>query len=236
MNTPNTEQGNALDSGGLKPTDLLAAIEKLLSRSVELQAEMIAQLASEAAKRAEQDAKHDERLTRIDALYARYAEFRVQNEELAAETNKRFTALAISQAKIDERFAAKTELDAARDARLDRTEALQAETTEAITRLTADTEQRAKQDAARDARLDRTEALQAETTEAITRLTADTELRAKQDAEYNARLNNIAETVAELKGALTPWKLVLGGIISVVVALVISVLGGKGIEALLKLF
>ena len=295
MTTPSTEQVNAPDSGDLKPADRLDAIEKILARSVEFQAEMIAQFASEATHRAERDAKHDEHLTRIDALDAQSAELRIRTEELAAETNKRFTALAISQAKTDERLAVEREQHAKQkaesDTRLDRIEALQTQTAEtvtrlaadteqrakqdaernarvdniaeavtrltadtelrakqdaernarvdniaeAVTRLTADTEQRAKQDAARDARVDNIAETVAELSQAVTRLTTATEQRAKQDAARDARMNNIAETVAELKGALTPWKIVLGGIVSVSCATVLSILGIKGVEALLKL-
>lgn len=102
MSVPNTERSPGIDSSSLEPTDQLEAIEKLSAHSVEFQTDMITLLANETERRAPSKTWNMMNIWHVmDALNARYAEPHIQNEALAVETNKRFTELAVSQAKVD---------------------------------------------------------------------------------------------------------------------------------------
>ena len=93
----------------------------------------------------------------------------------------------------------------------------------------------AERDAKREACLDDIVKSQARI---VDLLAASAARDAKQDAQLdsiNEKLVNIEKSVEALKGALTPWKIVLGGIVSIAFATVLSVLGVKGINALLEL-
>ena len=182
------------------------------------------------------------RLDRIEEAMVKSIELQQElNEWLEGDVKHRVELRKVQDARlgqIEERLANaefQPKLDNEHQQRIDKIE-------ETLTRIATIIEQREKLEDERQARVDEIARTVSASSEAITRIATIIEQREKLEDERQARVDKITDTVttlsqtiAELKGMLTPWKIILGAIVSVSLATVLSVAGVKAVEALLKL-
>lgn len=163
--------------------------------------------------------------TWLEGYVGHQTEFHVEQDTRLDQIEERHATNAEFQSKLDNEH----------QQRIDKIE-------ETLTRVAAIIEQREKLEDERQARVDEIARTVSASSEAITRVATIIEQREKLEDERQVRVDKITDTVttlsqtiAELKGMLTPWKIILGGIVSVSLATVLSVAGVKAVEALLKL-
>ena len=234
-----TDQVNNPDSNRSNFGSRFDQTTKYLEISVKLQQELHAWLEGYVVHQTELHKAQDTRLTGMEERLAANAE---SQSKLDNEHQQRMDKIEETLTRITTAIEQREKLEDERQARVDEITRTVNASSEAITRIATIIEQREKLEDERQARVDEITRTVSASSEAITRIATTIEQREKLEDERQARVDKITDTVttlsqtiAELKGMLTPWKIILGGIVSVSLATVLSVAAVKAVEALLKL-